>query len=86
MCIPDVSGQGTRQAGAACSSNTQCASQFCDRNLNVCVSSCCSDDGCPTGLECELQTVIVPPNGAEGRATQARICVNLSSDQLYQSY
>jgi hypothetical protein len=53
MCFPETSGNGGRQAGAACTSNAQCASEFCDRNLNVCVDVCCNDSTCPIGLECE---------------------------------
>ena len=52
VCFVETGGNGGRQAGASCTSNTQCASELCDRTLNVCVDVCCSDDTCPIGLGC----------------------------------
>ncbi len=80
MCIKDVSGQGTRRAGAACTQNADCQSNFCEASLNVCVEVCCSDATCPTGLTCELQTV----EAANNTATAARICVNQSIGDIVE--
>ncbi|MGM0557096.1 MAG: MopE-related protein [Myxococcota bacterium] len=80
MCIKEVGGQGTRLAGNACSSNDQCASGFCEKDLGVCISTCCSDSTCPSGLSCEKQYV---QNDTE-RITQVRVCVNLSTDDVLE--
>src|SRR5690606_32019418 len=82
MCIPDAGGQGTRQAGAACTSNTQCRSNFCDQNLNVCVEPCCHDGACPAGLSCEMQYV----ETHSSRITQSRVCVSVSTDEVFERY
>ncbi len=79
MCVPDVSSQGTRRAGAACALNRECQSNFCERTLGVCVETCCSDATCPDGLSCEYQVVQTTAD----RASQARICVNQSSDAVF---
>ncbi len=76
MCVKDEVGQGTRRAGAACSSNSQCISNFCERSLGVCVETCCNDTTCPEGLSCDLQLVQTTPD----RVTSARVCVNQSID------
>lgn len=72
MCFPQSTGNGGRQAGAACTSNTQCASEFCDRNLNVCVDVCCNDSTCPVGLTCEDSIV----TRAAGHQSFGRFCLN----------
>lgn len=74
QCIKDVAAQGTRRAGQACTTNSQCASQFCERDLGICVEPCCADSTCPTGLECKLEFVQTRADNA----TQARVCVNVS--------
>ncbi len=79
MCLKDVTGQGTRRAGAACSQSRECASNFCDRTLSVCVEVCCNDGACPAGLTCEMQVVQTTAD----RASQARVCVNLSTDEVF---
>ncbi len=78
MCIRDVAGQGTRVAGQSCTTNTNCASNFCELDLGVCVDVCCSDATCPTGLGCEFVRVETTAN----RATSARVCLNLSTDGI----
>jgi hypothetical protein len=82
MCMADNAGQGTRRAGSACSANLECRSGFCESTLGVCVEACCNDESCPSGLGCELQIVEVPAANNEGRVTQARVCVNLSTDAV----
>ncbi len=79
MCVRDESGQGNRVAGQACSSNTQCRSNFCEDTLGVCVEVCCDDSSCPTGLTCEFQRVQTTTD----RVTSARVCTNLSSEAIY---
>jgi hypothetical protein len=64
-CYPESTGNGGRQAGAACTTNGQCASEFCDKNLDVCVDVCCNDDTCPLGLTCEQTRAAFRP-GQEG--------------------
>jgi len=79
MCLADATGQGTRQAGAACTTNLQCRSNFCDATLSVCVETCCNDTACPTGLSCEYQIVESAPD----RVTNSRVCVNVSTDEFF---
>ncbi len=78
MCVADLQGQGSRQAGAACNRSDQCRSNFCADDLGVCVEPCCNDNGCPSGLTCELQTVETLPD----QVTSARVCINLSTDSV----
>lgn len=80
MCIRDETAQGSRVAGQACSSNSQCESNFCERTLGVCVSPCCDDSTCPTGLSCEFQRV----QTTNDRITSARICTNLPQEGIYR--
>ncbi|MEW5854140.1 MAG: putative metal-binding motif-containing protein [Myxococcota bacterium] len=80
VCYPDGSGAHDRPAGAACTSNGQCQSEFCDRNLNVCVDVCCHDGTCPTGLRCEQALV----TRAGGHQSFARMCLNLSPTQALE--
>ncbi|MBI5510888.1 MAG: hypothetical protein HY903_19175 [Deltaproteobacteria bacterium] len=75
LCEPVAGGPGIRPAGAACSQNLECRSNFCEAGLGVCVESCCSDASCPTGLTCDLQTVQTTVD----RVTAARVCMNLST-------
>ncbi len=79
MCVADLAGQGLRRAGAACSQNSDCQSAFCERSLGVCVESCCSSAGCPEGTACEYQVV----QTTSDRVSQARVCVNQSSGEVY---
>jgi Putative metal-binding motif len=62
---------GTRVAGAACTANSQCRSNICDRNLSICVDLCCNDSSCLNGTTCE------PVNFrfSNGRVTFIRACV-----------
>jgi hypothetical protein len=78
QCVKDVSNQGTRLAGQACTTNSQCRSNFCEKDLGVCIEPCCADSGCPTGLECEMQFVQTTTD----RATQGRVCINTSTDAV----
>jgi hypothetical protein len=78
MCVPAANQQGSRQAGAACRQNLDCASNFCELTLGVCVSSCCNDNVCPEGLTCELQVV----ETHDDRVTSARVCVNFSTEEV----
>lgn len=79
VCLQDGSGSHARPAGAACSSNGDCASEFCDSMRNVCVEPCTTDDRCPEGLTCELQYV-----RTRRGATRARICVNTTRDAVWE--
>lgn len=74
MCWPNATGAHNRVAGQACTSSGQCASEFCDTALGVCVDLCCNDASCPTGLSCQ-QAVITRPDGHQ---TISRTCLNLS--------
>ncbi len=78
MCVKDVSGQGSRVAGQACSQNSECESNFCESSLGICLSTCCNDSTCPTGLTCESQVV---QTDAE-RVSRARVCINVSTDDI----
>jgi hypothetical protein len=78
VCFPQSTGNGGRLAGAACTSNGQCASEFCDKNIGVCIDVCCNDDTCPVGLRCEsaLANVKTGPQQAFIRA-----CLGLTPAQ-----
>jgi hypothetical protein len=78
MCIKDDAGQGGNTAGQACTQNSDCASNFCELDLGVCIDPCCSDSSCPQGLACEFVTVETTGD----RATSARVCLNLSTDGI----
>jgi hypothetical protein len=71
-----------RPGGAACVHNGDCASEFCDATLKVCVELCSQDSTCPLGMTCDpiyLQTsaASLTPNVTWGRA-----CVNASFGDL----
>jgi hypothetical protein len=72
-CVPRTT-TGTRVAGASCSSNADCLSQFCERtNLGgVCVDMCCNDANCANGTRCELVMVQKPT----GELQSMRVCVH----------
>ncbi len=80
MCVKDVSGQGARVAGQQCSQNSDCASDFCEKTLGICVSTCCNDAACPTGLNCEGQVVQTD----DDRVSQIRVCTNISTDKVLE--
>jgi putative metal-binding protein len=74
-CWPAPSGAArNRPSGASCSSNDQCASEFCDRNLNLCFDVCCNDSDCPSGLLCNDASII----RTNGHQSFARVCVNMT--------
>jgi len=81
LCYPDATGAHDRPAGAACTSNGQCVSEFCDVNLSVCVDPCCNDAACPVGLRCDI-SILEMANGAQ---TFARACVNQTPAQPLQA-
>ena len=72
VCWPNAGANDERQAGAACDVNEDCASEFCDKNLDVCVDLCCHHSTCPGGLSCEMAVVTRP----SGNQTLANVCVN----------
>jgi hypothetical protein len=75
VCWPELStGAHNRQAGASCTSNTECASEFCDRTLNVCIDLCCNNSTCPSGLTCH-QGIVTRPDGGQ---SYSRVCTNIS--------
>ncbi|QDG50061.1 hypothetical protein FIV42_04710 [Persicimonas caeni] len=80
MCVKDVSGQGSRVAGQQCAQNSDCESNFCEKTLGVCVSTCCNDAACPTGLTCEGQTVQTDTD----RVSQVRVCINVSTENVLE--
>lgn len=74
MCWPNGAGAHDRPAGAACTANGQCASEFCDDTLRVCVELCCHDGTCPGTTSCEDALLTRPDNGQ----TFGRVCLNQS--------
>ncbi|MFN7130733.1 MAG: putative metal-binding motif-containing protein, partial [Myxococcales bacterium] len=73
VCLPRTS-SGTRVAGAACNSNADCLSQFCEKSVlgGKCVDTCCSDASCKNGTTCEFLLVKKP----DGDAQNMRVCVH----------
>ncbi|MBN2361496.1 MAG: putative metal-binding motif-containing protein, partial [Deltaproteobacteria bacterium] len=81
VCWPEATAtEHDRVAGQACSTNNQCASEFCDRTLDVCVDICCNDSNCPLGLSCESALV----TRANNHQSFARVCVNLTPADALQ--
>jgi hypothetical protein len=88
-CLPHTSGNGGRPAGAACGSNNDCASEFCDRHTGVCFDVCCHDATCPGGQLCESVLINKNPDAdtndctagstdTDDQCTFARMCIGLS--------
>jgi hypothetical protein len=79
MCWPDTD-TGPRTAGTACSSNDQCASGFCDVNLNICIELCCNDNTCAAvnaSTTCEDARMVLPDRpGEPSSLTFARVCLS----------
>ena len=71
-----------RRGGAACDVNGDCISQFCDKDLKVCIDPCVSDGSCAVGLSCE--PIYMRPGAATG-ITWGRACVNASFGTLVES-
>ncbi len=81
QCVKDVNTPTqVRPPGAACTTNSQCESNFCDDDLSICISSCCADTDCLVGQECVLQFVQTDTE----RATQARVCMSISTEEVLQ--
>ncbi len=78
MCLLDAVGQGGRTAGQVCLDNSECRSNFCDKERGVCVETCCNDAGCPDGMACRLQFIRTIP----GFVTRARICTTVRTEQV----
>jgi len=80
VCLGNTgAGLHNRQAGAACARNGDCTSQFCDRTLGVCVSTCTSDSSCPVGIGCEMAYVRAPTG-----VVSARVCLSAPTTVLLQ--
>ncbi|RLB47895.1 MAG: hypothetical protein DRJ42_24400 [Deltaproteobacteria bacterium] len=78
VCLTNTgAGLHNRQAGAACTQNGDCESQFCEATLNVCIAGCTSDSSCPTGLGCDTQYITTSAG-----VTFARVCVSSPVDAL----
>ncbi len=82
VCLADTgTGLHDRRGGAACTQNGDCQSQFCDRDLLVCVDPCISDTSCPAGLTCEPLFL----RAKTGGVTWGRACVNASFDEFLEA-
>jgi hypothetical protein len=46
--------------GSDCGTSTQCQSDYCDAELQKCLSICCEDSDCPTGDVCRPSGVSTP--------------------------
>lgn len=82
VCLPDAAGTHDRQGGAACTSNGQCTSEFCDKTLKVCVDMCTTDASCGVGLTCE--PLYMRPGAAGTGIFWGRACVNESFGVLLE--
>jgi hypothetical protein len=73
-CLPNSGTNLGRRAGAACSVNSDCLSEFCDTaNLGgKCVEFCCNDASCPNGTLCELVRV----RKSNNQEMWGRVCVH----------
>ena len=82
VCLGNTgAGLHDRPAGAACTRNGDCRSQFCESTLGVCISLCTSDATCPSGLDCELQYVRTPTG-----VLSARVCVSTPTTAVLTSF
>jgi hypothetical protein len=75
VCLADGAGAHDRPAGAVCTANGDCASEFCDATLGVCVSLCVTDASCPPGLFCEPSNIRTP-SGVGNGVVFGRACVS----------
>lgn len=60
------------QGGDACTQNRDCASNFCEATLQICLDLCTDDASCATGLVCMGAFVELPDGGP---VTFARTCL-----------
>ncbi len=82
VCLADGGpGSHDRRGGASCTQNGDCASEFCEITLGVCVDPCTADSSCPLGLTCE--PVYMRPTPTSG-VFWGRACVNASFGLLVQ--
>jgi hypothetical protein len=85
VCLADAgAGNHDRPGGATCAQNGDCASEFCERNLHVCVAPCVTDASCAVGLTCE-PLFIRPLAGTTTGIVWGRVCSNASFGALVQS-
>lgn len=82
VCLADSAGPHDRPGGAACTDNGQCASQFCEATLNVCVELCVTDMTCAVGMTCEPVYLKAKP---ANEVVWGRACVNASFGEVLQS-
>ena len=80
QCVREVAGQGTNRGGQACSQNADCRSNFCEKDLGICIEPCCADTTCPTGTACELTDV----ETRDDEATTSRVCLSFSIDEVLE--
>jgi hypothetical protein len=71
VCLADTgAGAHDRQAGSACSRNSDCESEYCENTRSICMNLCTDDESCPTGLLCENAYARLPG----GSVTFVRMC------------
>ena len=74
VCVRnDPAGDHNRQGGAACARNSQCISNFCQQDEQICLDMCTEDASCPPGLACENVYVEIPGTRT---TTFVRMCLS----------
>jgi hypothetical protein len=76
-CISNTGpGLHNRRAGAACTQDSDCASEWCETDTlgGICVELCCNDSSCPSGQSCEMIRFY---RQSDGEDHWARACVFL---------
>jgi hypothetical protein len=86
MCI-EKTWPGTSGTGEACVANSDCISNYCERNTQTCLDTCASDSDCPGGTACTFQLVETIPGGTSGTsfASNARVCVSTPTVTIIQA-
>jgi hypothetical protein len=82
VCLANTgTGLHNRPAGAACTQNGDCTSQFCERTMGICIDLCTTDASCPDGMGCDLSYVRAPTG-----IVSARVCLSVTTDAVLTSY
>jgi hypothetical protein len=59
-CLTASVSAGPKAIGAACAADSECASRYCDGELNRCANVCCTDSDCTGGQRCAPSAVGTP--------------------------
>ncbi|HEU0032981.1 MAG TPA: MopE-related protein [Kofleriaceae bacterium] len=84
VCLADSAGAHDRPTGAACTTNGDCESEFCEATLKICSQPCVTDASCSIGMTCDPVFVRTPPTAGSG-VVWSRMCITPSFPLLIRS-